>query len=306
MNIWVVRPGALGDTLLTLPLLYSIRENNPSHRITLVGSSAYREIIPREFGFSPVDHSESLWMFNPEQTMESRISRPCDVAYVILRDPDHVISRLRCAGVQEIFNASPIPCSGLNIVESLHAQLGLAVPSRRPILKPPHNQGFRNVAWFHPGSGGRTKLAPLRLFRKISTAFRERAGCKTIITLGEADMEIKTHEDWAPWLAESRAEVLECRPLAEICATMSNVRFFIGNDSGISHLAAHLGVFSVILFISTDPVQWAPWVHPTQILVFDYRTPDLTEKIQASADEITNTAIAHQKLHYKSIYYNYY
>ncbi|MGO8878725.1 MAG: glycosyltransferase family 9 protein [Desulfomonilaceae bacterium] len=301
MNIWVVRPGALGDTLLTLPLLYSIRENNPSHRVTLIGSRAYREIIPREFGFNAVDEPDSLWMFQPEQYMEKPILKPCDIAYVILKDPNGVISRLRCAGVQEIFDAPPVPYPGLNIVESLHSQLGLAVPPRRPILKGPGGQGLRNVAWFHPGSGGRKKLAPLKLFRKMSMALRERTGCNIVITLGEADMEIKTHEDWGLWLEQSRAEILEYRPLAEICAKLSSARFFVGNDSGMSHLAAHLGVFSVLFFISTDPVQWKPWVCPSQTLVFDYRTIDLRGRIRASADEVTNTAITHQKLYFETL-----
>ncbi|MHB8203545.1 MAG: glycosyltransferase family 9 protein [Desulfomonilaceae bacterium] len=302
MNIWVVRPGALGDTLLTLPLLYSIRENNPTHSVTLIGSKAYREIIPREFGFNAVDGPDSLWMFQPEQYMEKPILKPCDIAYVILKDPNGVISRLRCAGVQEIFNASPVPYPGLNIVESLHSQLGLAVPRKRPMLKGRSGKRPWNVAWFHPGSGGRMKLAPLKLFRQISTILKERTGCDIVITLGEADMEIKADEEWGLWLEQSRAEILELRPLTEICARMSSARFFVGNDSGMSHLAAHLGVFSVLFFISTDPVQWKPWVCSSQTLVFDYRTIDLRGRIRTSADEVTNTAITRQKL-YDSIYY---
>jgi ADP-heptose:LPS heptosyltransferase len=302
MNIWVVRPGALGDTLLTLPLLYSIRENNPTHRVTLIGSKAYREIIPREFGFNAVDGPDFLWMFQPEQYMGKPLLKPCDIAYVILKNPNVVISRLRCAGVQEIFNASPVPYPGLNIVESLHKQLGISVPRRRPMLKGRSSKKPRNVAWFHPGSGGRMKLAPLNLFRQISIVLKERTGCDIVITLGEADMEIKTDEEWGLWLKQSRAEILEHRPLTEICAKMSSARFFIGNDSGMSHLAAHLGVFSVLFFISTDPVQWKPWVSPIQTLVLDYRSTDFRGKIQTSALEVANAAITHQKLYNITLY----
>ncbi|MDR3605743.1 MAG: hypothetical protein P4L38_14020, partial [Syntrophaceae bacterium] len=53
--------------------------------------------------------------------------------------------------------------------------------------------------------------------------------------------------------------------------------------------------FSVLFFISTDPVQWKPWVCPSQTLVLDYRTIDLRGRIRTSADEVTNTAITHQK-----------
>ncbi len=303
MSIWVVRPGALGDTLLTLPLLYSILENNPSHHVTLLGSGAYKEIIPKEFEFKAVDQPDSLWMFQPEQRMDDPILKPCDIAYVILKDPNDVIFRLGHMGVQEIFSASPVPCPGLNIVESLHTQLGISVPRRRPMLKGYSGNKPWNVAWFHPGSGGRTKLAPLRLFRQISTVLKERTGCEIVVTLGEADMEIKANEEWGLWLEQSGAEILEHRPLTEICAKMSSARFFIGNDSGMSHLAAHLGVFSVLFFISTDPVQWKPWVSPTQTLVLDYRTVNLRGKILKSALEVANAAITYQKLYNDKLYF---
>ena len=52
---------------------------------------------------------------------------------------------------------------------------------------------------------------------------------------------------------------------------------FLGNDSGISHLAANLGVPSVVFFTITDPAQWAPWVPPDQIRIVDLRGQNLSE-----------------------------
>jgi ADP-heptose:LPS heptosyltransferase len=46
--------------------------------------------------------------------------------------------------------------------------------------------------------------------------------------------------------------------LPELASLMEGCRFFIGNDSGITHMAAALGVPTVALFGPTDPKVWAP------------------------------------------------
>ena len=47
-------------------------------------------------------------------------------------------------------------------------------------------------------------------------------------------------------------------PLGVVSGALSLCRGFIGNDSGMAHLAAGLGLPSVTLFGSTSPEQWAP------------------------------------------------
>ncbi len=291
MNIWVIRPGALGDTLLTIPLLFSIKADNPDACVTLVGPRAYKELIPKEFGFNAIDHPDSIWMFQSEHSRKKLNVKPCDSAYVILKDPKNVISKLRSQGVDTILSASPTPRPGSHLVETLHTQLGLAIPPRCPVLKNLRAPKPQNLAWIHPGSGGQIKLAPLKLFREVSRALQKTTGCDIVITLGEADMNIKFLEDWGPWLKESHAKVMERRSLLELCGCVSNARFFVGNDSGISHLAAYLGIFTILFFISTDPIQWAPWAPPEQSLILDYRFHDLSVGLQAQAEEAVNKAL---------------
>ena len=59
--------------------------------------------------------------------------------------------------------------------------------------------------------------------------------------------------------------------MAKICERMRHARFYVGNDSGISHLAALIGVFSILFFMRTDPLQWAPWAPLDQRIIVDYR-----------------------------------
>jgi ADP-heptose:LPS heptosyltransferase len=53
------------------------------------------------------------------------------------------------------------------------------------------------------------------------------------------------------------------------------VSLYLGNESGICHLAAGLGVPSIVLFVSTDPAQWAPWAPEEQVVPIDLRGRDL-------------------------------
>jgi ADP-heptose:LPS heptosyltransferase len=52
-----------------------------------------------------------------------------------------------------------------------------------------------------------------------------------------------------------------CTDLAvrEIAAMLQHACFFLGNDSGIAHLAAAIGIPTFVLFGPTDPAEWAPW-----------------------------------------------
>jgi ADP-heptose:LPS heptosyltransferase len=64
-------------------------------------------------------------------------------------------------------------------------------------------------------------------------------------------------------VAASIKNVRWCEPgqiddLYELACWISRARLYIGNDSGISHLAAAVGTPVIVIFISTDPRIWAP------------------------------------------------
>jgi ADP-heptose:LPS heptosyltransferase len=59
-------------------------------------------------------------------------------------------------------------------------------------------------------------------------------------------------------LADTSHLILHNYPIAKLTALLSVVSLFIGNDSGISHLAAALGVPTLAIFGPTDPAIWAP------------------------------------------------
>jgi len=47
-------------------------------------------------------------------------------------------------------------------------------------------------------------------------------------------------------------------PLTELRTQLSRCLYYVGNDSGISHLAAYAGIATAIRFVSSNPAVWAP------------------------------------------------
>jgi heptosyltransferase III len=57
--------------------------------------------------------------------------------------------------------------------------------------------------------------------------------------------------------------------LPEITALASNARVFVGNDSGIAHIAAAVGTPPLVIFGSSNRDHWRPWTPGRSEIVFD-------------------------------------
>jgi heptosyltransferase III len=64
--------------------------------------------------------------------------------------------------------------------------------------------------------------------------------------------------DWACGPGEDLSGAAQFDNLADLAAWMRGARLYIGNDSGITHLAAATGCRTLALFGPTDPAVWAP------------------------------------------------
>ncbi len=94
-TILVIRPGALGDTILTLPVLDTIQAEHPDAIITFLGNRSYRDLIPSQIHFEAFDDRKWLWLFNSEEANPSTHKHHFDKAYVILNRPRDVVRNLK-------------------------------------------------------------------------------------------------------------------------------------------------------------------------------------------------------------------
>jgi ADP-heptose:LPS heptosyltransferase len=127
--------------------------------------------------------------------------------------------------------------------ESIHAadfflkQAGCASVAIPRILCPPAPAG--DFAVIHPFSGGPRKNWSLERYRELAQRL-EMPVC------------------WCAGPEEQLDQAVRIDNLHELASWLSTARLYIGNDSGITHLAAAVGVPVVAIFGPTDPAVWAP------------------------------------------------
>jgi ADP-heptose:LPS heptosyltransferase len=101
-----------------------------------------------------------------------------------------------------------------------------------------------------PGSGSAAKNWPIEKFSTLADRLNEQR--RAVFILGPAEDSI---EDV---LRAARHIIIKNQPLGTVAAIARMAAAFVGNDSGISHLAAATGTPGVVLFGPSDPVRWRP------------------------------------------------
>jgi heptosyltransferase-3 len=276
-TVLVIRPGALGDTILTLPVLDTIQKENPDAKLTFLGNRSYRDLIPPHIRFEAFDDRTWLWLFNSEEAKPPADTRHFDKAYVILNHPEDVVRNLRRAGTETVHSCASSPKRGRHVVAHLHTALGFPVPRRRQSLSRLAGQTQRQTIWVHPGSGGRDKCVPLAILTALLVELSRITGWKPVITASAEDDFLQEFADWKHVAECPSVRLLQDRSLLELSKELGGSRLFLGNDSGIGHFAANLSVPSAIFFAKTDPVQWAPWVPSDRALIIDLRARKLED-----------------------------
>ncbi|MEW6533950.1 MAG: glycosyltransferase family 9 protein [Thermodesulfobacteriota bacterium] len=270
--ILIIRPGALGDTILTLPLISSVRKLAPDADITFLGNRAYKSLLPGGVSFQAFDDQKWLWLFEEGGLPENARNADYRTAFVVLTRAQEVLGNLRRHGAGNIRHVSPAPRPGKHLVEHIHEGLGLPVPPREPALLHLARSEKRDLIWIHPGSGGARKCLPLDEWIAIADHLQGLTGWEVAITASEEDAFLKQDPRWASLTEAHGRQLLDGKSLREVCAELVAARLFVGSDSGISHLAAGLGVCSAVLFAATDPETWAPWAPVGQVSVVDVRS----------------------------------
>jgi len=136
----------------------------------------------------------------------------------------------------------------------------------------------------HPGSGGAHKCWRLDNFLSVARILAKE-GVEVVFLFGPAEVERFD----ASAINEIRmlGSLLTDLPLSDVLAVLSCSRGYLGNDSGITHLAAAVGIRTVVVFGPTDPVVYAPIGPAVTIL-----RSDETDFAGAISEELQQKAAA--------------
>jgi len=279
-RILVIRGGAIGDFVLTLPAIALLRDAFPAAQIEILG---YRHIVELAVGRHYAQASRSIeygplaGFFNPKSELDAELAgyfAGFNQVISYLFDPDEFFSgNLRRAGVRNLIIGNP------KISDHAHAAAQLAEPLQQLALylEDPAARLFPSAAdrdaaapWLdgppialHPGSGGTRKNWPLDRWRALAIHLVAR-GHRLVIVGGESDAAPLA--DLRNALSGDSVRFAENLPLPTLAALLAGCRLFIGHDSGVSHIAAAAGAPCVLLFGPTDPAVWAPANSGVQIV----------------------------------------
>jgi len=274
-RVTLVRTGGLGDTTLILPTLQWLQDGIPGVRVTLVGSQwaeALLPLIPYPLELVRFDSSRLIPLFAPGRApADSAVFAKADALVVYTKAPAaEWVKKAEgaCSGPVIVWPVEPSGSehAAVHFARAVADEpLGLSdIP--RPTLQVPEamrvwgeqwlsqwiGSGIRPVA-IHPGSGGPRKCWPAEHVADLVI----RLAAPVLLLEGPADAEA-CHRVWSLLPPDVLVRVVAGISLVEAAALIAQCALYVGNDSGLTHVAGALGVPTVAVFGPTDPAVWGP------------------------------------------------
>jgi len=193
---------------------------------------------------------------------------------------DYLVDCLKTSGIDGNDSFSPLllPEESMNLTRKnppSPGEVGVAATSRG---EPPFGKGglggfgkhfLSDLGWkerdriwaIHPGSGSPAKNWSPENFAAVAEGMSRRG--KIFLISGPANDGL---DEVRKALRKANPLVLENLPLLQLAALLKRSTAYLGNDSGITHLAAVLGLPTVAIFGPTDPATWGPRGSEVRIL----------------------------------------
>ena len=309
----ILQPGAIGDCILTLPLAAFMKDVLGLGSVDILGHSEYVGFLPGRTCIDSIRSIDSialhrLFVDTKAFDLKDRdplISTFSGYAWIVtfLGEPDsnfeqNLIFTANCSHSAEVITLSMKPPEGFSrhltdfYIEHFISQSGLSLQARqvRPgdcsikatdadiaqgkeLLKETGLEPGQKLVVIQPGSGGLSKCWYLDNFLAVAKELDSK-GIEVIFLLGPA--EVDRFNDATIKKISRFARCLRDLSLAQVLGLLSYSNGFIGNDSGITHLAAALGVRTLAVFGPTNPVAYIP-IGPA-VKVFANNTTAFTKK----------------------------
>jgi len=295
-RILVVRGGAIGDFILTLPALSALRRQFPNASLEVLG---YPHIVELAVVGGVVDFVRSIearalaGFFARNGELEPALRDyfgGFNVIISYLYDPDFIFQTnvRRCS--RAMFIQGPHRPDEQADVPASHVYLRplerLAIFDADPVPRLHFGNGEpkSNTIALHPGSGSEKKNWPEQSWSELLWKLVNEGSANLLLVGGEA--EGQRLQRLAAALPPARVRVAMHLPLPELARQLSLCKGFVGHDSGISHLAAALDLTGLVLWGHTAERIWRPPSHHFKILRHPSRLADL--KVETVLTEISS------------------
>ncbi len=139
-----------------------------------------------------------------------------------------------------------------------------------------YKRGRDRLVAIHPGSGGRKKCWPLESYFALAERVRQEHGTFLLFLSGPAEDTEKRERIRDFVRSRDRSLLIPGEELVVVAALLSSCTLYIGNDSGVTHLAAAVGGECIALFGPTDPYLWRPVGLRAQVIDAGYPCDSLS------------------------------
>ena len=272
-KILVIRGGAIGDFILTLPAITALRRQFPAAQIEVLG---YPHIAQLALAGGLVNRVQSIeaqalagffarngqladdladyfsefdlilsYLYDPDEIFQTNVACCTGAQFII--GPHRADERVHIHATKvylkplerlAIFDADPVP------------RLALSHPTSNP------QASTITLLALHPGSGSDRKNWPEANWAELLQHLVNFSDFSLLLVGGEAEGE--RLQRLAAALPPARCRVAQSLPLAELARQLAWCDAFIGHDSGISHLAAAVGLPGLVLWADTVEEIWRP------------------------------------------------
>ncbi len=271
-SIVVYRPGAVGDVIVTFPVLQALRQRYPSATIALVGPETAELALTSGLA-DRVLSSDAAWVarwFAGDESALTETLGEADTYVVFSHDDDGVLAHAATmAGARRVtvwparqaddgtqhmsdYLLGALAAWGVESAGNVPAVTAGAGPiaEAERISREAGAQG--DYVLVHGGSSALPRLWPK--MPELADAIEQDLSRPVLVNVGPVELELGTLARWP-----KAVRTVGPMPIPVLAGVIAGAKLFVGNDTGPSHVAAGLGVPTVAVFgPSSDARVWAP------------------------------------------------
>jgi len=296
-HILVIHHGALGDVVSTFPALLRLKELYGS--IVMICQSSIGQLA-REFDIAdkcfPLEAAAFATLYSGHiDPMVKNILRS-NRKIILFSRSRSLEKTLLSNSENEVYRIPPRPDLDQKIHVTQHilsnlVRFGLLESSDKDIgmsMSLSIYSDRRNPQYdpskiiIHPGSGSRKKCWSISNFVNAAASI-EISGKQPEFILGPAEYDLY---DILVQSKKLNANVHKIEKLTELARLLKTGGGFIGNDSGVSHLAAFIGLPAVAVFGPSDPHTWKPVGRAVKVVQPDLECSPCYETGTVGCEEI--------------------
>lgn len=299
-HILIIHQGALGDVVLSFPALLALKRERGA-RLSLLASNQIAQVAcglgivdahfraesARFCGLFAQDLNHEMTTFvsafdrivvlGLSRTLERTIGRRYygQVSTIASRPPAgrqthvaaHIVRQMEATGLltdgygirvaRSFLRGSPEPD---DVIRTCIGGLSMQQADDYHECRQPEKDLFV----IHPGAGSVRKRWGLNRFIALADVIEQSTSADTVFLIGPAE------KDLLPLLRQvavgRRTHVYQLDDLCKLVGFMTGIRCFVGNDSGLGHLAGFLGVPTTAIFGPSSTNRWAPLGRAVKIL----------------------------------------